>query len=186
MIDLVLKSGLDNFGKRLGFSKIITTNIIEARTINDLNKQINKTKGLMIVKSNPNISRAIFENKNINIIINLETSPKKDSLHYKISGLNQVLCKLAVKNKIIIGISLQNILNTNTNQRKILLGRIIQNIKLCNKYKVKVIIASFAENKWEMRGKNDIEAFGRVLGIEKLKNKDIITYKKEGIGIKEI
>ena len=60
MIDLVLKSGLDNFGKRLGFSKILKTNIIEAKTINDLNKQINKTKGLIIVKSNPKISRAIF------------------------------------------------------------------------------------------------------------------------------
>ena len=39
--------------------------------------------------------------------------------------------------------------------------------KLCKKYGVKVFLGNFSENKWEMRGKHELKAFGEVLGMQK-------------------
>ena len=94
------------------------------------------------------------------------------------SGLNQTLCKLASKNKIVIGFNFSDVLNSNGIERSNLLGKMMQNVKLCRKYKVKMIVGSFASRWQELRSERDLMAFGREIGIEKVNNKDAISFLK--------
>ncbi|MBS3159394.1 hypothetical protein J4436_01265 [Candidatus Woesearchaeota archaeon] len=91
---------------------------------------------------------------------------KKDNLHYRYSGLNHIICKLAKENDIFIGFSLDKIRDS------IELGRVMQNIKLCKKYKNSVCFFTFAKDKFSLRGIHDIMAFCRVLGMDGLMAKN--------------
>lgn len=136
---------------------INTPNINKARTeIQKLKK--NNKKELIIVQAQDNeFNRKILENKDIDVLLSPESGDKKDFLKQRDSGLNEVLCKLASKNNIKIGIDLEQIKNKNAKQKAILLSRIMQNIHLCKRTKTKFII--FPETK-----KQDIQGFFQTLG----------------------
>ena len=87
MIDVVLFDGkFEESGRKLGFNKIIC---IDKR----------------FIKSSDDDRRVFEKNKNI-FIYNLEDK-NRDFIHYRNSGLNQVLCKLAKKNDIAICFNFQ-------------------------------------------------------------------------------
>ena len=123
-----------------------------------------KNSDLVIVKSS-DADRRIFEKSRADLIFEFEGSERKDFIHHKASGLNQVLCKLASKRKISIGFSFSSLLNASNYRRAQIIGRMMQNIKLCRKYKVKTVIASFASTPYEMRSAKDLEAFFSVIGM---------------------
>jgi len=130
-----------------------------------------KLAKIVIYKSIGN-DRHTIEKTKPSIIFGLETIAARDSMHHRNSGLNHVLCKLANKNNIMIGFSFSDILNTNGITRSQILGRIMQNIRLCRKYKVKTIVASFAENPYELRPYHDLKSVFICLGMhpEEAKN----------------
>jgi len=148
----------------LDFDRVLNINLIEFTTKNELKKKLSKERGLKIVLGSKN-NRQVIELKNVNILLSPEKGVRKDSLHYRNSGLNQVTCKLAKKNKIAIGFNFNDILITQGKERAMILGRMMQNVKLCRKYKLRMLIASFAKDKWQMRSKNDLISFGIVLGM---------------------
>ena len=122
-------------------------------------KNIIKAKKLakiVVYKSTGN-DRYAVEKSRAGIVFGLEAVANKDSMHSRNSGLNQVLCKLANKNNIIISFSFSGILNTDGIKRSQILGRIMQNIRLCRKYNVKTIIASFANKPYEIRPYHDLK-----------------------------
>jgi len=124
-----------------------------------INKNIQKAKKLsknIIVKATKDNRNAIEKNKDI-LLYNLEDTGKKDFIHHRSSGLNQVLAKLMQKNNITLAFSFNLILNSNLKSK--ILGRIKQNIKLANKYKINTLIASFANNPYEMRSQKDLISF---------------------------
>jgi ribonuclease P/MRP protein subunit RPP1 len=162
MIDIVFFEG-DKFD--LGFSEVLNC------------------KNFKIVEGGKD-NRKLAENKKIDILLNPEKGSKKDNLHYKNSGLDQVVCKLANRNKIAIGFSFSEFLNSNN--RSELLGRMTQNVKLCRKYKVKIVVASFAKNKYEMRDIKDLLAFCRVIGMTGKEANDALNFRKKEEDIKEI
>jgi len=86
-------------------------------------------------------------------------------MHFRASGLNQVLAAIANKKKKIIGFNFNAILNTKGMLRSQLLGRMKQNVKLCRKYKVEMALASFAANPFELKAEKDLQAFGETLGM---------------------
>ena len=145
------------------FSGLITDskNIIKAK----------KLSNLVIYTSTGN-DRYAIEKSNLTIIFGLETIAARDSMHSRNSGLNQVLCKLANKNNVIIGFSFSGILNTDGVTRSQILGRTMQNIRLCRKYKVKTVVASFAEKPYEMRPYHDLKSVFICFGMhpEETKN----------------
>ena len=108
------------------------------------------------------INRKAVENRNNDILLSPENNRLKDHLHYRKSGLNQVLCKLAKKNNVAIGFDFCLILKSNSLDRAKFLGRMIQNVKLCRKYKVKMIIGCFSKEK---RNEITLKAFSNILGI---------------------
>jgi ribonuclease P/MRP protein subunit RPP1 len=125
--------------------------------------KIGKVKGTVIVENSDKL-RLTIENKKTDIIFNLENQ-RKDFMHHRNSGLNQVLAKLAYKNKIKIGVSLSNVLKAENMLRSQLLGRIMQNVRICRKYKVDMLLASFAHDPYEMRAPKDIMSLGVCLGM---------------------
>ncbi len=130
-------------------------------------KNIIKAKKLakiVVYKSTGN-DRYVIEKSKASIIFGFEKISARDSMHSRNSGLNQVLCKLANKNNIIIGFSFSDILNSDGITRSQILGRIMQNIRLCRKYKVKTMIASFAEKPYEMRPCSDLKSAFIGLGM---------------------
>ena len=132
--------------------------------LKDTNK-IKKTKALIFIKSSSK-NRFVIEKNKANILFGLEEHAKEDFIHHRASGLNQVLCKLASKNKIIIGFSFNSILKNKKNSYKIL-GRMMQNIWLCRKYKIKTLTGSFSEQPYEMRSVYDLISLFFVLGMSK-------------------
>ena len=129
------------------------------------------TNALLAQTKNSNItticpaSREAIE-RGADIVYGFELLEQKDHTHYRKSGLNQVLCKLAAQKNVKIGFAFSTILNTTGQKQAILLGRIMQNIKLCNKYKIKIHIVSFAKDKYEMKSANDTKSMQKILGIQ--------------------
>ncbi|MBN1376738.1 hypothetical protein JW949_00190 [Candidatus Woesearchaeota archaeon] len=111
--------------------------------------------------------RNYFEDKHVDIIINMEMSSKRDSFHFRNSGLNQVRCKLAREKDIILGFNFSSLLKADFITKIILIGRMLQNSRICNKYNNKCFVRSFAHDPFEMRSYNDFKNFEIVLGLKK-------------------
>ena len=179
-MDFVLKEDekIREFSKRLN-SEIYVVNLIKSEDIRSLRRKIDSEKGLVVVEAGSDeINKNLFENKKVDILLSLERNRERDFMKSRDSGLNQTLCKLASKNKIAIGFNFSDVFNTNGIERSNLLGKMMQNARLCKKYKVKVIVGSFASKWQESRSERDLMAFGREIGIEKVNNKDAISFLK--------
>ncbi len=126
-----------------------------------------KHADLVIVKNSPG-NRAVFESKKADMLFELENNPVNDFMHHRNSGLNQVLCAIAHKNKVVVAFSFNSILNSREPARE--LGRMMQNAMLCRKYKVDMAVVSFATTPYEMRDLNDLAAFARLIGVQNAKH----------------
>ncbi len=104
----------------------------------------------------------VIEKTSVDILFDFELVYGNDHLHYRKSGLNQVLCQLAVQHQKTIAFSLHSLLASS--RPEIVLGRLMQNIRFCKKYNVKTIFATFAQTRWELRSKKDMETFWSVVG----------------------
>ncbi len=107
------------------------------------------------------IRRAIEQG--VDLIFGFEEVYEKDALHFRASGLNHVLCKLARQSGTIVAVSLSSI--SKPEKRALFIGRAVQNISLCKKYKVPLLISSFAKTQWELRAPNDLLSLGELLGL---------------------
>lgn len=99
------------------------------------------------------------------IVYGFEELQTKEPTHFRASGLNQVLCKLATQKNVRIGLPYAPLLAANKQRRTVLLGRIMQNIAFCAKYNTPVRIASFACNPHHLRAPKDIAALYGKLGL---------------------
>jgi len=176
MIDFVLSKDLVGLGKKFGFEKVYFIDLIETKDVNEFKRKAAKIDGLVAVKANKSLLRNIFENKRVDIVTGLENIEDKDDLHYRKSGLDHVLCNLANKHRISVGFSFDDFLNAKDKGK--IIGRMMQNAMLCKKYKVNVVVASFARDKYGMRIAKDLEAFGKVIGIDKFDNTKVFKLKE--------
>ena len=133
-------------------------------------KTIHKARADIILVKSPSNDRAIFNKKAANIVFGLESGKREGFMHHRNSGLNQVLCKLANKNKIVIGISFSLIMESENPEK--IMGRISQNIRFCRKYKVKTVLASFTDDPYMLRAEHDMQSLGIVLGMHPKEAKD--------------
>ena len=139
---------------------IITAAVVETKNINKARTE----KDIVIAKAGEQ-NRPVFESKFVDIIYGLECVSKKDYIHHKASGMNQVLAKYAQKNKISIAFQFSMLLKSKGVKRAAIMARISQNIKICRKYKVHMITASFAKKPFDMRGPRDMIALMQDLGM---------------------
>ncbi len=119
---------------------------------------------LVVVKSSDK-DRLVLEKSKADVLFGLEESAVKDFMHQRASGLNQILCRLAAKNNMLIGFSFSSLLSSSGSRKAQIFGRMMQNIALCRKYNVKTAIASFAKSPYEMRASRDLEALFALAGM---------------------
>jgi len=130
----------------------------------------------VIICESSDKNRWMLEKTRKIILYNLEYQQRKDFIHHRNSGLNQILCKFAYVNNITIGISCSSLINSKKKLRLLMFGRISQNIKLCRKYKVSMIFASFAKNLYEMRSPFDIQSLAVTLGMPSIEAQKAVTF----------
>ncbi|MFH1212335.1 MAG: RNase P subunit p30 family protein [Candidatus Woesearchaeota archaeon] len=131
--------------------------------VKDMNRCGSLRKRFDILLSYP--EKQGFESRMIDIVFDQEFDDKKDFMHSRNSGLNQVLAKLSKEKDKIIALDFGLLLSSKEQQR-IMLGRFMQNIMLQKKYKFRMIIASFAENPFQMRAPKDLASLLTVLGAD--------------------
>ena len=112
------------------------------------------------------------------ILMNPELKSLGDKVHYRKSGLNQVLVNLAVKNDVAIGFGFSFVLNSNGVERAKILGRMKQNVRICRKSGAKMVVCSYANSVKEMRGSKDLLAFAKIIGMEPGESKIALNWKK--------
>jgi ribonuclease P/MRP protein subunit RPP1 len=111
-----------------------------------------------------NIVRLASENPRIDLLFEVASSSGKDSLHYRNSGLNNVIVNIAKKSKQAYGLSFRYLLEHESYARAKILGREIQNIQLSRR-KIPIVIASFSQDIWQIRNPNDLQSIGKLLGL---------------------
>lgn len=156
----------------LGYEQILEARIKKLKDIKG------RTQELTIVEARDiDEARKSAENKNVDIIYGIEQSGKKDSLHFRTSGLNQVICKLCKANNIALAVPIADIINSKS--RSTLMGRLMQNIRMCRKYKVRMVAASFAKNSLEQRSAKDVVSLLKTLGMTASEAEQSLTNVKE-------
>lgn len=161
MIDIVqfeVKSSEKEFAKSLGYSEIYSVEDLKLRKLK------------IVFGGDDAVNRKAVEG-GCNILLDPHNIRTKDYMHFRNSGLNHILCKLATDNNVVIGFTLDKMYDSKD------LGRVMQSIKLCRKYKCKIAVFSFARNKYELRSVNDIAAFLNVIGFDSEQIKDILNFE---------
>lgn len=125
------------------------------------------------------IIRQMLEDKQIDGIINVESSTGREHTHYRRGNINQVIAKIAKDKGKYYFVDFSRILKTPENRRYILLGRIMQNIKILQKYEVPISIASFARDVYGLRNRTMLTAFARVLKAKKVTQIEKILQEKQ-------
>ena len=126
-----------------------------------LRDEVKKSKGKVVVLGgNDKQNRLALE---IDVLLSPEANNKEDNVHYRKSGLNQVLCKLAKQNDIAVGFDFARLLRSQGKERGKILGKMFFNYKICKKYKVKMVFSSFAKDKFELRNGDSMRVFERIL-----------------------
>ncbi len=125
-----------------------------------------KGKCDLIVAEGRDNERHLLEKTGVDVVYGLERDDGRDHTHYRYSGMNQVLAKIAHDKDKIICFDIGKVISASGVKRVKLLGRMMQNIMLCKKYKVKMAVASFAKTPFQMRDSDSIMALLKVIGME--------------------
>lgn len=122
--------------------------IIENNNLESVRKAIKKeAKPIIILGQEDNFNRKIMEYGNFDALLSPERGKRKDSLKFLDSGLNEVLGRIAEKNKIKIGIDLKELRTLDKKQKAVRIARIRQNIRLCRKTGAKLLILGDADSR---------------------------------------
>ena len=144
---------------------------------------VNASQLRIIIGGDDDRNLKAVRNGSIDILMSPESMKGKDHLHWRNSGLNQVMLSLAKKNNVAVGFALQSILQTEGVKRAQLLGRMMQNVGLCRKYKVKMTLCSFARDIWGLRSASDMQGFGRIIGMTPKEAKEALDFRRTKGGI---
>jgi len=150
--------------------------LIKSKSKNELHRCISQNQGkkLIVLGSNDEVNRAAVESKKVFMLLNPEIERKYDFSDWRNSGLNDVLCKLASQNDVIIGIDLST-LPEERFARAERIGRIVQNIRLCRKFKTKLFIFS-SKNEFN---EHDLRSIAQTLGASTKQAYESLSFKKK-------
>ena len=171
MFDIILSKDLKEKSEKLGFKPIVLDKnlIIKTDSRNELMSKISslsaKKLPIIVLGSTDEINRMALEDKRTDMLLDPEETRKKDFMKWRNSGLNHVLCKLAEKNNIKIGISFSRLNRMGSEEKSLKIGKIMQNIRLCRKYKAKIVLASFAESEKDLLSGYELKSIGLILGM---------------------
>lgn len=146
--------------------------IITGKDFSKIRKEVKdlkeKNKGVVFVSEDDELNRKVLEKVEIDVLL-LKCSGRKDFMKQRSSGFNHVLGKIAQKNKVKIGIDLDEIIEASEKEKLEILARVQQNIKLCNKNKLKMVFIGIKHKK----NLYDLKALGLVLGMPTWMTKEL-------------
>ncbi|HLF53584.1 MAG TPA: hypothetical protein VI544_00210 [Candidatus Nanoarchaeia archaeon] len=125
---------------------ISTPNIEQAKKLIKQERQ----KGIrpLIVQAQDDIfNRKMLENGGFDILLDIERGHKKRGIRQIDSGFNEVLARIAAKNKVSLGIDLEELRSLEKEEQAKRLERIIQNIKICRKSGARIILLNPKDKK---------------------------------------
>ncbi len=177
--------------KRYGFTSIVVIGL-KKDDIEKARKEIKENIGLKIYLAEETKKRLrktipvwpperkFFEYRHAGLIKGVELIHNKDHTHYKRSGLNEVLAKLAKENHKVIISPIWELKKARTIKEKaVILGRMMQNAMLSNKYGFIYAMASLARNKKELIQPENLKAIGRAIGLHPSNAKKSVEWIKE-------
>ncbi|MCX6747135.1 MAG: hypothetical protein NTU63_03310 [Candidatus Pacearchaeota archaeon] len=126
------------------------------------------SKSKIMFSGTDELNRKVLEKEEIAVLL-LNQKGRKDFHKQRNSGFNQVLAKMAKKKGIVIGINLDEIVNSEGKEKSEILARIRQNIKVCNKNKLKMKFIHISKT----RNIYDLKALGIVLGMPTIMIKNL-------------
>jgi len=157
--------------------KLLYGVLVDGLPGNRLRQKIDQIKGrkflALVQAGEEEFNRFVVEKTAADILFNLEYVHKKDHLHYRKSGLDEIICRIAARNGKIIAFSFSSLLETD--KRGLVMGRMMQNIRFCRKFKVKTFLSSFASEKEEMRSPFDLAKLAKVLGADDGTAEEIVS-----------
>lgn len=121
-------------------------------------------------------NRKNVEDKNTQFLYDFEEQERKDSYHYKRSGINQVIAKLIKDKKKTIVIDTNKLLEKDA---VFYLGRIEQILMLSKKYNLDLIMCSFAKKPINLRSKQHFVSLIRSLGFQQEAKSAVETLAKK-------
>lgn len=139
--------------------------IIKEKDFLKIRNKIKELKGkskIAFSSFDDDLNRKVIEKLDIDCLL-ISQKEREDFQKQRNSGFNQVLAKVCLKKKIILGINLDEIIESEQKEKALILGRVMQNIKLCNKNKLKM---KFVNEKTENeRNIYDLKSLGFILGM---------------------
>ncbi len=146
--------------------------IINNKNLDLVRREIKREKEfqrkIIVQAQDTKFNRKILENKDVNVLLSPEFRNLNDRLKQRNSGLNEILCRIAKKNNISIGIDFKKIIDLQKKDKAKILSRIIQNISLCKRIGTKILIIDK-----EKFSKQEIFSFFLSLGCSTKKTKEI-------------
>jgi len=119
---------------------ISTSNIEQAKHLMKSEK-----KPIIVEAQEDTFNRKILEYGRFNILLSIERGKRKDKPKSLDSGLNHVLAEIAAKNKVAIGINVEEISELDKKEKAKRLARISQNIIICRKAKAAIKAVNFTD-----------------------------------------
>jgi|SRR3989344_1293847 len=151
-------------GVRVSYGLLIDTP--QKNLVASLAKQCVHENMLPLVIAHSAIFDRFVAEKTVACLVDVEYVHQKDHLHFRRSGLDQVMCAFITKSKAAAVTSFNRLLGIeNKFEQGKILGRIIQNGRFCKKYGVPYTLCSFAHDPLEMKSAHDMRALLRLLGV---------------------
>lgn len=129
-------------------------------------KKAKQKSDIVLYKAEGNYQDVLMKHKP-DIVYGLEEVFFKDKMHYRMSGLNQVIAKICVKNRIIIGVDFSRLSHAYGVYGAKVLGRVKQNLRIADKYGVKIFLGSFCRD-GNLKDLNCVKEMFNVFGYNKM------------------
>lgn len=140
---------------------MMVSSLLQPKTPKEFQKIVGGKEKVMVQGFSEQINRLACESKKVCILVSPERWFEQDRMDARGSGLNDVLCKLAARNGVAIGVDVEEVLRLPQESRIKRLGKILQNVMLCRKYKVKMVLLNSGG-----RNEKDLKSFGICLGMQ--------------------
>ena len=132
---------------------------IVAATVRDLRKKISFFRDIATIISvhggDERINRAACKDDRVDVLMHPERG--------KYNGITQVTAKIAEKNEVALGVSLDYFWKTEELERSRLLAFQRRNVTLCRKFGVQIIITSDAYSHFDLRTPRQLKALAGLL-----------------------
>jgi len=104
-------------------------------------------KPIIVKAQSDNFNRSLLEYGKFDILLDIHSGKRQNTIKKIDSGLNHVLAKIATKNKVTLGIDLSNIQKQDKREKAEILSRIKENIKVARKAKTSLILLNYKDKK---------------------------------------